>query len=125
MAGLQRSTVSFRRQGSSGLVWDDRFLSGELAEPKKQERGFFSEELSKANTSQQSAHDHRIQQEDLKLRPIRTDRSASGRGSHTVRKDFPAEDPPSPKTSGFSCCGGFGRSPWPCRSSSGKPSRHS
>ncbi|CAH1425615.1 uncharacterized protein At1g15400 [Lactuca sativa] len=30
MAGLQRSAVSFRRQGSSGLIWDDRFLSGEL-----------------------------------------------------------------------------------------------
>lgn len=26
-AGLQRSSVSFRRQGSSGLVWDDKFLN--------------------------------------------------------------------------------------------------
>ncbi|XP_031488437.1 uncharacterized protein At1g15400-like [Nymphaea colorata] len=34
-AALQRSAVSFRRQGSSGLVWDDRFLSGELAQPRK------------------------------------------------------------------------------------------
>ncbi|OIV99925.1 hypothetical protein TanjilG_26263 [Lupinus angustifolius] len=24
--GLQRSVTSFRRQGSSGLVWDDRFI---------------------------------------------------------------------------------------------------
>lgn len=30
MEGLQRSEVSFRRQGSSGLVWDDKLLSGEL-----------------------------------------------------------------------------------------------
>ncbi|KAJ1413386.1 hypothetical protein SESBI_19651 [Sesbania bispinosa] len=30
MAGLQRSAVSFRRQGSSGFVWDDRFLTEEL-----------------------------------------------------------------------------------------------
>ncbi|KAJ7951881.1 MAPK kinase substrate protein [Quillaja saponaria] len=30
MAGLQRSAISFRRQGSSGLVWEDRFVSGEL-----------------------------------------------------------------------------------------------
>ncbi|XP_076932851.1 uncharacterized protein At1g15400-like [Bidens hawaiensis] len=29
MAGLQRSSVSFRRQGSSGLIWDDKFLSTE------------------------------------------------------------------------------------------------
>ncbi|KAI5665237.1 hypothetical protein M9H77_24560 [Catharanthus roseus] len=30
MAALPRSEVSFRRQGSSGLVWDDKLLSGEL-----------------------------------------------------------------------------------------------
>ncbi|GFZ07969.1 hypothetical protein Acr_19g0009060 [Actinidia rufa] len=27
MAGLQRSEISFRRQGSSGLIWDDKFLA--------------------------------------------------------------------------------------------------
>uniref|UniRef100_A0A0E0DUB9 Uncharacterized protein n=1 Tax=Oryza meridionalis TaxID=40149 RepID=A0A0E0DUB9_9ORYZ len=30
MAGLQRSSETFRRSGSSGLVWDDRHLSGEI-----------------------------------------------------------------------------------------------
>ncbi|KAF0926512.1 hypothetical protein E2562_026002 [Oryza meyeriana var. granulata] len=30
MAGLQRSSETFRRSGSSGLVWDDRHLSGEM-----------------------------------------------------------------------------------------------
>ncbi|KAL4195028.1 hypothetical protein AMTRI_Chr05g62460 [Amborella trichopoda] len=30
MAGLPQSAVSFRRQGSSGLIWDDRLFSGEL-----------------------------------------------------------------------------------------------
>ena len=35
MAGLQRSAVSFRRQGSSGFVWDDRFLSEELNKVKE------------------------------------------------------------------------------------------
>lgn len=30
MAGLQRSSKSFRRQGSSGLVWDDKSLSEEV-----------------------------------------------------------------------------------------------
>lgn len=29
-AVLQRSVTSFRRQGSSGLVWDERFFSGEV-----------------------------------------------------------------------------------------------
>jgi len=27
MAGLQRSALTFRRSGSSGLVWDERFLT--------------------------------------------------------------------------------------------------
>lgn len=30
MAGLPRSDVSFRRSGSSGLIWDDKLLSGEI-----------------------------------------------------------------------------------------------
>lgn len=30
MAGLQRSSGTFRRSGSSGLVWDDKYLSGEI-----------------------------------------------------------------------------------------------
>ncbi|XP_071717367.1 MAPK kinase substrate protein At1g80180-like [Rutidosis leptorrhynchoides] len=36
MAGLPRSDLSFRRSGSSGLVWDDKLLSGEL-KPKVEE----------------------------------------------------------------------------------------
>ncbi|KAD3067880.1 hypothetical protein E3N88_35760 [Mikania micrantha] len=30
MEALPRSEISFRRSGSSGLVWDDKLLSGEL-----------------------------------------------------------------------------------------------
>ncbi|KAI3802984.1 hypothetical protein L1987_31131 [Smallanthus sonchifolius] len=37
MAGLPRSEVSFRRSGSSGLVWDDKLLSGKL-EPTEGEK---------------------------------------------------------------------------------------
>ncbi|KAF5788349.1 hypothetical protein HanXRQr2_Chr10g0463061 [Helianthus annuus] len=37
MAGLPRSEVSFRRSGSSGLVWDDKLLSGRF-EPKEGEK---------------------------------------------------------------------------------------
>ncbi|KAK1416794.1 hypothetical protein QVD17_25911 [Tagetes erecta] len=33
MAGLQRSSISFRRQGSSGLIWDDNFLSSSQSKP--------------------------------------------------------------------------------------------
>ncbi|KAL7601960.1 uncharacterized protein At1g15400 [Lactuca sativa] len=37
MAGLARSDVSYKRSGSSGLVWDDKLLSGELFKPKEEE----------------------------------------------------------------------------------------
>ena len=33
MAGLQRSSETFRRSGSSGLVWDDKKSSGEIKPP--------------------------------------------------------------------------------------------
>ncbi|KAK4267525.1 hypothetical protein QN277_024294 [Acacia crassicarpa] len=111
MAGLQRSEVSFRRQGSSGLVWDDRFLS---------------EELNKVN--QRDEHEQRQQQDDdrakseikelhagTSLPPINTiDRSRSngggggGRGYRTG-KVSPAVDPPSPKISACGFCSAFGK----------------
>ncbi|GJY26628.1 MAPK kinase substrate protein-like protein [Tanacetum coccineum] len=36
MEALPRSEISFRRSGSSGLVWDDKLLSGELKPSKPQ-----------------------------------------------------------------------------------------
>ncbi|KAA8535074.1 hypothetical protein F0562_030077 [Nyssa sinensis] len=80
MDGLQRSEISFRRQGSSGLVWDDKFLSGELKQirPKQEE-----EEKDKAAESRE--HTYR-----------------------TVKVE-PTIDPPSPKISGCGICGMFGK----------------
>ncbi|CDP13489.1 unnamed protein product [Coffea canephora] len=37
MAALQRSTISFRREGSSGTVWDDRKLIAEMDEQGKRD----------------------------------------------------------------------------------------
>ncbi|MFS7981249.1 hypothetical protein Hanom_Chr10g00948711 [Helianthus anomalus] len=39
MEALPRSEISFRRSGSSGLVWDEKLLSGELkpVKPKDDE----------------------------------------------------------------------------------------
>ncbi|XP_066325191.1 uncharacterized protein [Miscanthus floridulus] len=37
MAGLQRSALTFRRSGSSGLVWDERFLTEEAAAGRQQQ----------------------------------------------------------------------------------------
>ncbi|GAB4842058.1 hypothetical protein Ancab_012018 [Ancistrocladus abbreviatus] len=111
MAELQRSAISFRRQGSSGLVWDDRFLSGDLREPRGEEPRFFSGELRKSNRAQQPAFP--IHHEELRLRPTRTERSAiTGRGGEGRRAAISHEnDPPSPKLSACGCCGGFGKSP--------------
>ncbi|KAM7493069.1 hypothetical protein LguiB_027678 [Lonicera macranthoides] len=39
MGSLQRSTKSFRRQGSSGSVWDDNLLSEEVKQLIKKEGG--------------------------------------------------------------------------------------
>ncbi|GMH17655.1 hypothetical protein Nepgr_019496 [Nepenthes gracilis] len=122
MEGLRRSAVSFRRQGSSGLVWEDRFISGELAQPENQEQRFFSGDLSKPSRSQQAAHDHHpAQRRDLKVKPIKTGRSAAEGRRRTVTDDFQAVDPPSPKLSACGCCGGFGRPTRSGRPTDGKP----
>lgn len=39
MAGLQRSATTFRRSGSSGLVWDERFLTEAEAEAEAKAKG--------------------------------------------------------------------------------------
>ncbi|OMP09128.1 hypothetical protein COLO4_05774 [Corchorus olitorius] len=89
MNGLQRSTTSFRRQGSSGLVWDDKFLSGDLNQMK-------------------ALHND---QENM----MKRSRSEGGRGGggggrmyRAAREASPSVDPPSPKVSGCGLCGIFG-----------------
>ncbi|XP_022145059.1 uncharacterized protein At1g15400 [Momordica charantia] len=100
MAGLQRSAVSFRRQGSSGRVWDDRFFSGEL----------------KPTTC------HELLQDDAVLRPSRSvgsvsssfHRSRSSSAAHRMAVISPSPppssaDPASPKFAGCGFCRVFGR----------------
>ncbi|KAF5741725.1 hypothetical protein HS088_TW10G00729 [Tripterygium wilfordii] len=99
MAGLQRSTVSFRRQGSSGLVFDDRILAGE---PIPQ-----STDKKPQEPEQKEVTDPK----DVKpARPtINTiDRSRSNGGARGYRtgKVSPAIEPPSPR---ISACGCFGK----------------
>ncbi|KAI3811157.1 hypothetical protein L1987_20874 [Smallanthus sonchifolius] len=79
MEGLARSEISFRRSGSSGLVWDDKLLSGELKTVKPKDE----EETEK--TEHQKAEP----------RPYKSVEVES-----TI-------DPPSPKVSG--CCALFGK----------------
>lgn len=97
MEGLQRSAVSFRRQGSSGLVWDDRFLSGEL-----KQTATASEKESEENQEAKSTA-----VEPISI-TIERSRSNGGRGYRTG-KVSPAIEPPSPKVSACGFCSAFGK----------------
>lgn len=120
MAGLQRSTISFRRQGSSGIVWDDRLIA-ELSQQANEQKG---------ETQQRDEHAKLITSEGQEqtakpiagegLKPIRTDggieRSRSNGGGATRQhintgRVSPAVDPPSPRLSAFGCCSAFGKKP--------------
>ncbi|XP_022843831.1 uncharacterized protein At1g15400-like [Olea europaea var. sylvestris] len=92
MAGLMRSEVSFRRQGSSGLVWDDKFLSGELNK-----------------VANQREDSHQVEEKNYAGITIKRSRSNSGgRGFHTGRVS-PAIEPPSPKVSACGFCSAFSK----------------
>ncbi|KAL3532359.1 hypothetical protein ACH5RR_005880 [Cinchona calisaya] len=86
MAGLQRSEMSFRRQGSSGLVWDDKFIQ------------------KLATTNNRDDHD---QQE-------RETKDQAKTSSYRTVNVAPVYDPPSPKVSA-GCCAMFGK-PAPSKS---------
>ncbi|KAK7381596.1 hypothetical protein VNO80_00142 [Phaseolus coccineus] len=92
MAGLQRSAVSFRRQGSSGLIWDDKLVS----------------ELN--NDQQQDPKAAAAAADNLNARttppPIQRTRS---NGGYRTGKVSPAIDPPSPKLSACGFCAAFSK----------------
>ncbi|KAL4302691.1 hypothetical protein GQ457_10G003220 [Hibiscus cannabinus] len=77
--GLQRSTTSFRRQGSSGLIWEDKLVSGDL------------------NQMKLNNHRSRSNGGDGKTYPT------------TTKEPPPSFDPPSPKVSGCGLCGVFSK----------------
>ncbi|XP_008811856.1 MAPK kinase substrate protein At1g80180-like [Phoenix dactylifera] len=86
-AGLQRSKETFRRSGSSGLVWEDRFLPGETNH--QQETNNKGEEGGGA----------------------RMERSRSNGAGYRAGRVSPALDPPSPRLSVCGFCGIFGNKP--------------
>ncbi|PUZ55162.1 hypothetical protein GQ55_5G189800 [Panicum hallii var. hallii] len=103
MAGLQRSSETFRRSGSSGTVWEDKHqpAPGELAKPARAKQG------APAAARQQR-------------------RSGSGgHGGYRAGHVQPALDPPSPRVPACGFCGIFGKDkqPPPARGASGKGRR--
>ncbi|CAL9099732.1 unnamed protein product [Musa acuminata var. zebrina] len=103
MAGLQRSAQTFRRSGSSGLVWDERFLSGDLNQQRKEEEG------------------------GSEFRELRHAQSVGSSGTTARRTAFrtgpvlPTADPPSPDASGCFLCGFLSK---PKSTKRFKPTRH-
>jgi hypothetical protein len=87
MAGLQRSSETFRRSGSSGMVWEDKYrsASGELAKPAAQAK-----------------------------KVVRQQRSgSSGHGEYRAGYVQPALDPPSPRVAACGFCSLFGKDKQP------------
>lgn len=98
MAGLQRSSISFRRQGSSGLIWDDNFLSGELKQ--------FPESSSNADQVPHTVKNDQAECSNTTVRSINTVRRNRSRND----AECAATEPPSPRVPVCGLCRGFGKS---------------
>ncbi|KAL1809698.1 hypothetical protein ACET3Z_026688 [Daucus carota] len=118
MEGLQRSAVSFRRQGSSGLIWDDNLLKAEIDrfdQRKANQDQADAEAMKKEDENDAVPSVEKVKDE---IKPIKTggsgstmERSRSNGGrAYRTGKVSPAIDPPSPKVSACGFCGGaFGK----------------
>ena len=102
MAGLQRSGETFRRSGSSGLVWEDRFLPEEMKEPKKTGGGG---ELRQSRSVGSAGM----------LDRNRSNGGGGGGQGYRTGRVSPALDPPSPKLSVCGFCGIFGKQKAPAK----------
>ncbi|KAM3269058.1 MAPK kinase substrate protein [Capsicum chacoense] len=108
MAGLQRSATSFRRQGSSGLVWDDKLLtaSGELVQLGNPRGG---ESATKSDRGEEEEKPKlKVSVPPSKTTGESMERSRSNRGFRTG-KVSPAIEPPSPRVSACGFCRAFGK----------------
>ncbi|KAJ7003203.1 hypothetical protein NC653_008445 [Populus alba x Populus x berolinensis] len=101
MAGLQRSAVSFRRQGSSGLVWDDKLISGELNKVNQKQEHEEQEPQHDQKTDIKLENDVRPTSRSSTTPSITIERSRSNGGQRGYRtgRVSPAIEPPSPKLS--------------------------
>ncbi|OEL25165.1 hypothetical protein BAE44_0013811 [Dichanthelium oligosanthes] len=105
MAGLQRSSQTFRRSGSSGLVWDERLMSsqdGNQGDSEPEGGAMEFKELRHSRSvgtvglqrRRDDGAEHRRRNDD------------GNQGFHT-RRVAPVLDPPSPKVPGCIFCGIF------------------
>lgn len=109
MAGLQRSAVSFRRQGSSGFVWDDRFLTEEINKANKKDQ---EQEEGQKEKEQENKLDIKEVKAPItagSANTIERSRSNGGARGYRTGKVSPAIEPPSPKVSACGFCSAFGK----------------
>ncbi|KAK7388713.1 hypothetical protein VNO78_23540 [Psophocarpus tetragonolobus] len=101
MTELQRSVTSFRRQGSSGLVWDDKFIAG------------IENQEAKANQNPQESGVG-------STATLPRSRSAGARTNYRTVNVAPSSvDPPSPKLRTCGFCSLF-RKPVPAKPAKSK-----
>ncbi|TXG69294.1 hypothetical protein EZV62_004229 [Acer yangbiense] len=126
MEGLQRSAVSFRRQGSSGLIWDDKFLAELNQATKQKEEQDQLQPEQQQEDSQPPEHGKAEADADNNIKEVKPsisinttttttattiERSRSnggGRGFRTGRVS-PAIEPPSPRLSACGFCSAFSK----------------
>ena len=95
MAALQRSAVSFRRQGSSGVIWEDRFYSGDLNMMKHRQDQEANRELGELRKCQSFGSTT------ARIEPIRL---IEEQLNSLSCNGLPTGNPPSPKVSGCWFC---------------------
>lgn len=124
MAGLQRSAQTFRRSGSSGLVWDERFLTEGADEEKPPNGGAarqpelrHSRSVGSVGTRSRDAAAGDVDGKKRKVTIIKSKahkdhrnnqvverEPAPGRKAFRTRDVAPAAEPPSPRVSGCVLC---------------------
>ncbi|KAK7330133.1 hypothetical protein VNO77_24319 [Canavalia gladiata] len=96
MAELQRSVTSFRRQGSSGLVWDDKFVGDQNEEAKGNQNQQQNERVE--------VRGQRLNQSVGSIATLERSRSTGTKPYRTVTVAPPSKDPPSPKLPTCALC---------------------
>ncbi|PUZ60057.1 hypothetical protein GQ55_4G092900 [Panicum hallii var. hallii] len=136
MAGLQRSATTFRRSGSSGLVWDERFLTEADAEAKAAD-GAVEEPQPELRHSRSvgsigmlrrggasDGDNKKAKEKKQKQKQGHKEESRSNQQVFRTKDVAPDVDPPSPRVSGCILCtifGGSGSGAGTARRRSSKP----
>ncbi|CAL0325713.1 unnamed protein product [Lupinus luteus] len=100
--GLQRSVTSFRRQGSSGLVWDDRFIQSLNQIQNQQQQQEQEEENQRVEREEKSDGTSATLEQNITVEAIAIP-------CKTVNVVAPSIDPPSPKVPTCGFCVFFGQ----------------